>query len=182
MNNTQPCSRSVITIYNKLTGMARLNRNRIANIAYIAQRFAKYFKKPKSMPNLTWLHVQRTVSNWEVWSNDTASARRWQGEKPHPLSAVRKPSPLTTKAHWKPWKLSRNTPTSTTSRGRNGLERASFPFASRLSPTRFAGVKSVRHTSTINDTHYQTKAGAQPLFARHVLTGDWWSLLFPPCR
>lgn len=165
--------------------MARLNRNRIANVAYIAQRFAKYFKKPKSMPNLTWLHVQRTVtcvSNCEVWSNDTASARRWQGEKPHPLSAVRKPSPLTTKAHWKPWKLPRNTPTSPTSRGRNGLERASFPFASRLSPTRFAGVKSVKHTSTINDTHYQTKAGAQPLFAGHVLTGDWWGLLFPACR
>ena len=46
MNNTHPCSRSVITIYNKLTGMARLNRNRIANVAYIAQRFANILKNP----------------------------------------------------------------------------------------------------------------------------------------
>ena len=56
--------------------MARLNRNRIANVAYIAQRFANIFKKTKPpMPNLTWLHVQRSVSNCEVWSNDTASDR-----------------------------------------------------------------------------------------------------------
>ena len=67
MNNTKPCSRSVITIYNKLTGMARLNRNRIANIAYIAQRFAKYLKKIKKIHAKPYL-ATRTAYCQQLWS------------------------------------------------------------------------------------------------------------------